>query len=82
MGKFDPLRALELIDRYKVNWVNFVPTMMNRIWRLPANQRDAFDLSSLRVVFHMASACPQWLKEAWIDWLGPDLIMEAMAGAN
>ena len=82
MGKFDPLRALELIDRYKVNWVNFVPTMMNRIWRLPANQRDAFDLSSLRVVFHMASACPQWLKQAWIDWLGPDRIMEAYGGSE
>lgn len=56
--------------------------MMNRIWRLPANQRDAFDLSSLRVVFHMASACPQWLKEAWIDWLGPDRIMEAYGGSE
>jgi bile acid-coenzyme A ligase len=82
MGKFDPLRALELIDRYKVNWVNFVPTMMSRIWRLPAEQRDSFDMSSLKVVFHMASVCPQWLKEAWIDWLGPDRIFELYGGTE
>lgn len=82
MGRFDPLRALELIERYKVNWVNFVPTMMNRIWRLPAEQRDSFDLSSLRIVFHMASVCPQWLKQAWIDWLGPDRIIEVYGGSE
>lgn len=82
MGKFDPLRALELIDRHKVNWVNFVPTMMNRIWRLPAEQRDSFDLSSLRMVVHMASVCPPWLKQAWIDWLGPHRILEVYGGTE
>ena len=82
MGRFDPLRALELIERYRVNWVNLVPTMMHRIWRLPAEQREAFDLSSLRTVFHMASVCPPWLKEAWIDWLGPDRIFELYGGTE
>ncbi|WP_312010339.1 AMP-binding protein [Bradyrhizobium neotropicale] len=82
MGRFDPLRALELIERYRVNWVNFVPTMMNRIWRLPHEQRESFDMSSIRVVFHMASVCPQWLKQAWIDWLGPDRIMEVYGGSE
>lgn len=82
MGKFDPLVALELIDRYRVNWVNFVPTMMSRIWRLPEEQRLAFDMSSLRTVFHMASVCPQWLKQAWIDWLGPDRIIEIYGGTE
>jgi bile acid-coenzyme A ligase len=82
MGRFDPLHALELIDRHKVGWVNFVPTMMNRIWRLPAEQRDSFDLSSLRMVWHMASVCPQWLKQAWIDWLGPDRIFELYGGSE
>jgi len=82
MGRFDPLRALELIERHKVNWVNFVPTMMHRIWRLPAAHRDAFDLSSLRIVWHMASVCPVWLKQAWIDWLGPDRIFEMYGGTE
>jgi len=82
IGKFDPLRALELIDRHKVNFVSFVPTMMNRIWRLPEEQRNAFDMSSLRMVLHLASVCPQWLKQAWIDWLGPDRIMEIYGGSE
>jgi bile acid-coenzyme A ligase len=82
MGRFDPLRALELIERYKVNWANLVPTMMHRIWRLPGEQRESFDLSSLRVMWHMASVCPQWLKQAWIDWLGPDRIFEMYGGTE
>jgi bile acid-coenzyme A ligase len=44
--------------------VNFVPTMMHRIWSLPAEKRAAFDVSSLRIVFHMASPMPPWLKQA------------------
>ncbi|HEX7784491.1 MAG TPA: AMP-binding protein [Sphingobium sp.] len=82
MERFDALRALQLIERYQVNWVNFVPTMMHRIWRLPEEQRRSIDLSSLRVVWHMASMCPQWLKHAWIDWLGPDRIFEMYGGTE
>lgn len=82
MARFDPLRALELIARHRVQWVNFVPTMMHRIWRLPEEQRTAFDLSSLRIVFHMASACPVWLKERWIEWLGPERIFELYGGTE
>jgi bile acid-coenzyme A ligase len=81
-GKFDALRTLELIERYKVGWVNFVPTMMHRIWRLPEEQRNAFDLSSLHTVFHMSANCPAWLKEKWIEWLGPDRIFELYGGTE
>ncbi|WP_016747469.1 AMP-binding protein [Rhizorhabdus wittichii] len=82
MGKFDPLRALELIERHRVGWVNFVPTMMHRIWRLPEEQRDALDLSSLHTVFHMGSACPAWLKEKWIEWIGGERIWELYGGTE
>jgi bile acid-coenzyme A ligase len=82
MRRFDPERALRLMDAYKVNWVNFVPTMMHRIWRLPPETRAAFDLSSLRIVFHMASPMPPWLKQAWIDWLGPQRIWELYGGTE
>ena len=82
MGRFDAAEALRLIGRHKVQWVNFVPTMMARIWKLPAEQRLAADMASLRVVFHMASACPVWLKEAWIEWLGPDRIFELYGGTE
>jgi bile acid-coenzyme A ligase len=82
MVKFDALQALQLIERHRVGWVNFVPTMLHRIWRLPEAQRTAFDLSSLHTVFHMAAACPMWLKEEWIRWLGAERIWELYGGTE
>ena len=82
MVRFDAQRALELIERHRVQWMNLVPTMMNRIWRLPETERSRFDLSSLVAVWHMASACPPWLKEHWIDWLGPERIFELYGGTE
>jgi bile acid-coenzyme A ligase len=82
MERFEPELALKLIARHRVQWVNFVPTMMSRIWRLPEAVRLGCDLSSLQTVFHMASAMPIWLKEAWIDWLGADKIWELYGGTE
>jgi acyl-CoA synthetase (AMP-forming)/AMP-acid ligase II len=55
MVKFDAEEALRLIERNRVQWVNFVPTMMHRIWSLPEEVRNACDVSSLNIVFHMAA---------------------------
>jgi bile acid-coenzyme A ligase len=82
MTRFDAARALALIERYRVNWMYAVPTMMLRIWRLPESERRARDLSSLRTVLHLGAPCPPWLKQAWIDWLGPDRIWEVYAGTE
>jgi bile acid-coenzyme A ligase len=76
MERFDPQEALTLVDRHRVTWMYAVPTMMSRIWKLPKDFRDGPDVSSLRVVMHMAAPCPGWLKRAWIDWLGPSRILE------
>ena len=38
--------------------------------------------SSLRVVWHLAEPCPVWLKQEWIDWLGPERIFELYAGTE
>lgn len=82
MQRFDAERALALIEKHKVGWVNLVPTMMHRIISLPEAVRLAYDVSSLRVVFHMAAPCPVWLKHAWIDWLGPERIFELYGGTE
>jgi len=42
LSRFDPLRCLELIDEHRVDWALFVPTMMQRIWRLPEAERARF----------------------------------------
>jgi bile acid-coenzyme A ligase len=82
MQRFDPARALALIERHRIEWVAFVPTMLHRIWRLPEEERSRRDLSSLRRVVSSGAPCPAWLKRAWIDWLGPERIWEAYGGTE
>ncbi|MCU1396713.1 MAG: baiB [Ilumatobacteraceae bacterium] len=82
LPKFDAEATLAAIDRHRADWMLLVPTMMQRITRLPDEVRDRYDVSSLQTVWHMASPCPPWLKEAWIDWLGGEKIFELYAGTE
>lgn len=82
LGRFDPLATLAAIETHRADMVYLVPTMMRRIWRLDEADRSGFDLSSLEVVWHLAEPCPAWLKEAWIEWLGPKRIWELYAGTE
>jgi bile acid-coenzyme A ligase len=82
LRRFDAEATLAAIADHGAQIVYLVPTMMKRIWRLPEGVRESFDLSSLRVVWHLAEPCPPWLKDAWIEWLGPDRIIELYAGTE
>ena len=80
--RFDPEETLRLIERYKVDVIYTVPTMMRRIWALPDETRTRYDLSSLKALWHLAAPCPAWLKECFIDWLGPEVIWELYGGTE
>jgi bile acid-coenzyme A ligase len=82
MPRFDAATALELIEKHRVTWMYAVPTMMLRIWRLGEAERERHDLTSLQRVLHLAAPCPEWLKRAWIDWLGAEKIHELYAGTE
>lgn len=82
MARFDAEDMLRLMDEKKATIVYMVPTMMLRIWRLPEEVRLKYDLSSLKVLWHLAAPCPQWLKEEYIAWLGPDVIYELYGGTE
>ena len=82
LTRFDAARTLETIETHRGTVLYMVPTMMKRILRLPDDERLARDLSSLRVVWHLAEPCPEWLKQAWIDWLGAERIFELYAGTE
>lgn len=81
MRRFDAARVPRLVDEHRVTWLQLVPTMMNRIWKLPPAER-ATDLPSLRTLLHVGGPCAPWLKEAWLDWLGPDRVVEVYAGTE
>lgn len=82
LPRFDAEATLEAIERHRGSVLYMVPTMMKRILRLPDDVRLRFDLSSLRIVWHLAEPCPEWLKQAWIDWLGAERIWELYAGTE
>ncbi len=82
MERFDPEKWLQLVESERIEWCFLVPTMMHRIWALPSGVRRAYDLSSLKRIVHMAAPCPVWLKQAWIDWLGPERVLEGYAGTE
>jgi bile acid-coenzyme A ligase len=82
LPRFDAEATLAAIDEYRADVVYVVPTMMKRIWRLPEETRLSYDVSSLRMVWHLAEPCPMWLKQAWIDWLGAERIWELYAGTE
>ena len=82
LPRFDAENTLRQIQRHRATAVYLVPTMMQRIWKLDDDTKFSYDLSSLRVAFHLAEPCPKWLKEAWIDWIGPDVLFELYGGTE
>ena len=81
MERFDPRQCLELIQRYRVTHAQFVPTMFVRMLRLSIEERERYDLSSLRLVIHAAAPCPVPVKRQMLDWWGP-IIHEYYAGTE
>jgi bile acid-coenzyme A ligase len=82
LPRFDAEDTLRAIEEHRGSVLYMVPTMMKRILRLPDDVRLKYDMSSLRVVWHLAEPCPEWLKQAWIDWLGAERIFELYAGTE
>jgi len=81
MERFDPVRALALVERYRVTHGQFVATMFVRMLKLPEADRAAFDTSSLRLVIHTAAPVAVEVKERMIAWLGP-ILTEFYAGSE
>ena len=82
LPRFGPEQVLAAIDRHRIELAVFAPTMMRRIYLLPDEVKGRYDVSSLRFVVHTAARCPDWLKQAWIDWLGPKKIWETYSGTE
>ncbi|TDJ26032.1 MAG: acid--CoA ligase [Gammaproteobacteria bacterium] len=80
--RFDAEQTLALIESERVDTVYMVPTMMQRIWNLTPEVRQGFDVSCLRTLWHLAAPCPPWLKEAFMEWLGPEVIWELYGGTE
>jgi long-chain acyl-CoA synthetase len=81
MERFDAEQALRAIQDHHATHAQFVPTMFVRMLQLPAETRDRYDISSLRVAIHAAAPCPVQVKQKMIDWWGP-ILLEYYAGTE
>jgi len=71
MERFDPVEYLSLIEQYSATHTQLVPTMFSRMLKLPVEERERFDRSSLEIAIHAAAPCPVQVKKDMIEWWGP-----------
>lgn len=69
--KFEPEAFLSRIAQDRITHIYMVPTMMNRLLKLPEAVKAQYDLSSVEFVVSTGSPWPHDLKVAMIDWWGP-----------
>ena len=82
MERFDPADVLAHVARYRVTWMYAVSTLMGRLLRLPEEVRAAADLTSIRTLLHVGAPCPEHVKRGWLNWLGPERVLELYGGTE
>lgn len=71
LRRFDPERALQLIDEHRVTTTFMAPILVKRIVDLRAEVRESYDVSSMRCVIVAAAPFPAELKRRAVDFFGP-----------
>jgi acyl-CoA synthetase (AMP-forming)/AMP-acid ligase II len=71
--KYDPVEALQLIERHKVTTTFMAPTLLQRLCDVPEETFFSYDLSSLRSIILAGAPCPYVLKVRAIERLGERL---------
>lgn len=72
-GRFDAEDTLAAVDRHRAGALIAVPAMLQRMLDLPAEVRQRYDTSSLRLVALSGSALPGGLATRWMDASGDNL---------
>ena len=70
MEKFNEIKVLEAIDKYKVTHSQWVPTMFVRMLQLKEKIKNQFNLSSMKYAIHSAAPCSISIKNKMLDWWG------------
>ena len=81
MENFDAESSLKFIEKYSVSMSQWVPTMFVKMFKLPDDIRNKYDLSSHECAIHAAAPCPINIKKMLIEWWGP-IIHEFYAGSE
>jgi bile acid-coenzyme A ligase len=73
-----PAATLEVIDNWRVEWLQFTPYHMRQ---LAASAGCGRQLATVRGVLHLGAPCPRSLKQRWLELIGADRVFE-MYGAT
>ena len=73
LDRYDPERALWMIDRHRITHWTTVPTMLQRIRNLSRETLESFDVSSMRMLAVGSAPVPMPLKGWALDYFGPCL---------
>lgn len=68
--KFDAAQTVDLIERYRVQFIAPLPIMMQRIAKLDGIEER--DFSSIEGMYHSGGACPPWVKHLWLRLVPPE----------
>lgn len=82
MPRFDPVEFLRLIGEHRVNYLATAPTIMHRALQAYREDPAAYDVSSIRRMWHVGAPCPPAVKEGWIDLVGPEALWEMYGGTE
>ena len=82
MPRFEPHEFLRLVAEHRVTFLATVPTIMQRLLPVYRADPEAYDLSSIRRLWHLAAPCPPAVKQAWIELLGPAAVWELYGGTE
>lgn len=80
LDRFDGATVLEAVVRHRIGWLYAVPTLMGRLLRDPGFATA--DLTGVHTLLHVGAPCPESVKRAWIDRLGPQRVVELYAGTE
>ena len=64
----------ECIEKYGIEFIQTVPTLMYRILKMPGLKKETF--SSLEALCHTGGVCSEWLKRAWLKLISPEKLYE------
>ncbi|MFT4217288.1 MAG: AMP-binding protein [Micropruina sp.] len=80
--RFDERRWLDAVETHAITWSLLVPPMMHRLLNLPAAERGSDRLAGLRTILHVGAGCAPDLKRAFLEWAGPERVVEIYAGTQ
>jgi long-chain acyl-CoA synthetase len=73
-SRFELPDFLQTIEKEGITSTALVPTLIIRLAKLPPEEWEPYDLSSLKWICHTAAPCPAWAKQTLINRLGPIIV--------